>query len=49
MAVRIDEYEAMLTSGPLWEERLRGIGKLTRDEVINMGLTGPMLRGSGVD
>jgi NADH-quinone oxidoreductase subunit C/D len=49
MAIRIDEYEAMLTSGPLWEERLRGIGKLTRDEVINMGLTGPMLRGSGVD
>jgi NADH dehydrogenase I D subunit len=49
MAVRIDEYEAMLTSGPLWEERLRGIGKLTADEVINMGLTGPMLRGSGVD
>jgi NADH dehydrogenase I D subunit len=49
MAVRIDEYEAMLTNGPLWVERLIGIGKLTRDEVINMGLTGPMLRGSGVD
>jgi len=49
MPVRIDEYEAMLTSGPLWEERLRGIGKLTRAEVIDMGLTGPMLRGSGVD
>ena len=49
MPVRIDEYAAMLTSGPLWEERLQGIGKLTRDEVINMGLTGPMLRGSGVD
>ncbi|MCB9139399.1 MAG: NADH dehydrogenase (quinone) subunit D [Caldilineaceae bacterium] len=45
----IDDYEEMLTHGPLWEERLRGIGKLTRDEVINMGLTGPMLRGSGVD
>ena len=37
MPVRIDEYEAMLTSGPLWEERLRGIGKLTRAEVIDMG------------
>ncbi|MBK8796877.1 MAG: NADH-quinone oxidoreductase subunit D [Anaerolineales bacterium] len=48
MPVRIDEYEAMLTSGPLWEERLRGIGKLTRAEVIDMGLTGPMLRGSGI-
>lgn len=49
MPARIDDYESMLTHGPLWEERLRGIGKLTRDEVINMGLTGPMLRGSGVD
>lgn len=49
MAIRIDEYEAMLTSGPLWEERLQGVGVLTRDEAINMGLTGPMLRGSGVD
>ena len=49
MPIRISEYESMLTHGPLWEERLRGIGKLTRDEVINMGLTGPMLRGSGVD
>lgn len=44
-----DDYEAMLTDAPLWVERLVGIGKLTRDEVINMGLTGPMLRGSGVD
>ena len=45
----IDEYDEMLTDGPLWRERLEGIGVLTRDEVINMGLTGPMLRGSGVD
>ncbi|MCA9848988.1 MAG: NADH-quinone oxidoreductase subunit D, partial [Dehalococcoidia bacterium] len=39
----IDEYDEMLTDGPLWRERLEGIGVLTRDEVINMGLTGPML------
>jgi NADH-quinone oxidoreductase subunit C/D len=45
----IDDYEGMLTSGPLWRERLEGIGVLTADEVIDMGLTGPMLRGSGVD
>ena len=48
-ARQIDDYEKMLTDAPLWDERLEGIGKLTRDEVINMGLTGPMLRGSGVD
>ncbi len=49
MPVRIDDYEQMLTGSPLWDVRLKGIGKLSRDEVINMGLTGPMLRGSGVD
>jgi NADH dehydrogenase I D subunit len=49
MPVRIDEYERMLTDSPLWDVRLQGVGILSRDEVINMGLTGPMLRGSGVD
>ena len=49
MPGRIDEYESMLTGSPLWEIRLRGIGMLSRADVINMGLTGPMLRGSGVD
>jgi NADH-quinone oxidoreductase subunit C/D len=49
MPGRIDEYESMLTGSPLWEIRLRNIGVLSREEVINMGLTGPMLRGSGVD
>ena len=44
-----DDYERMLTELPIWNARLRGIGKLTRDEVINMGLTGPLMRGSGVD
>ena len=44
-----DEYEDMLTSGPLWEERLQGTGYLSREDVINMGVTGPMLRSSGVD
>jgi len=45
----IDDYEEMLTHGPVWQERLEGIGHLSREEAINMGMTGPMLRGSGVD
>jgi NADH dehydrogenase I D subunit len=49
MPGKIDEYDAMLTDAPLWQERLEGVGRLSRAEVINMGLTGPMLRGSGVD
>jgi NADH-quinone oxidoreductase subunit C/D len=44
-----DDYERMVTDSPLWRERLEGIGVLSSEEVINMGLTGPMLRGSGVD
>ncbi len=45
----IDDYVDMLTRVPLWQERLEGIGYLSREEAINMGMTGPMLRGSGVD
>src|SRR5690606_2267856 len=41
--------EAMLTDAPVWQERLRGIGVLSREQAIDMGMTGPMLRGSGVD
>lgn len=44
-----DEYEQMVTAGPVFNGRLRNIGKLSSSDVINMGLTGPMLRGSGVD
>jgi NADH dehydrogenase I D subunit len=44
-----DEYDAMVTDSPLWQERLEGIGKLTGAEALDMGLTGPMLRGSGID
>ena len=44
-----DEYERILTDSPIWRERLEGIGVLRREDVINMGLTGVMLRGSGVD
>ncbi|MCX6045349.1 MAG: NADH dehydrogenase (quinone) subunit D [Chloroflexi bacterium] len=46
---QFDEYEHMLTSGPLWRERLEGVGYLSREDAIDMGMTGPMLRGSGVD
>ncbi len=44
-----DTYESLVTEGPIWRERLEGIGMLSREDAINMGMTGPMLRGSGVD
>ncbi len=43
------EYEGLLTKNPIWRKRTVGIGKLSGDEAIAWGLSGPSLRGSGVD
>jgi NADH-quinone oxidoreductase subunit D len=45
---RIDQYEALLTRNPLMLDRTLGIGKLTKEECLSFGVTGPMLRASGV-
>ncbi len=45
---RFDEYERMLTENPVWRGRLDGIGYISREDAISNGVTGPMLRGSGV-
>ena len=46
---RIDEYEALLTKNPLWLDRMVGIGKLAAATALQHGVTGPMLRASGVN
>ena len=46
---RLDEYEALLTKNPLVLDRLLGIGKLTKEKALSFGVTGPILRASGVD
>lgn len=46
---RIDEYEQMLTQNPIWLQRTRGIGVLSAEDAIDLGVSGPTLRGSGVD
>lgn len=45
---RIDEYEALLTKNPILLDRLLGIGKLDAATALQHGVTGPMLRASGV-
>jgi NADH-quinone oxidoreductase subunit C/D len=45
---RFREYEIMLTNNPIWMSRLRGIGYLDPQQAVAMGVTGPMLRASGV-
>ena len=45
---RIDEYEALLTNNRIWLERTVGVGVIRAKDAIDMGLSGPLLRGSGV-
>jgi NADH-quinone oxidoreductase subunit D len=46
---KIDEYETLLTTNRIWVERTVGVGVLTAADAINMGVTGPVLRASGVE
>jgi NADH-quinone oxidoreductase subunit D len=48
LPARIDEYESILTLNPLFLERTKGIGVLSPEIAIQWGVTGPMLRASGV-
>src|SRR6201993_2516988 len=45
----VDEYENLLTSNPIWMERTKGVARITADDAIALGTTGPTLRASGVD
>jgi NADH-quinone oxidoreductase subunit D len=45
---RVAEYEALLTENPLWRQRTIGIGTISREDAIALGLTGPGLRACGV-
>jgi NADH-quinone oxidoreductase subunit D len=45
----IDDYESLLTHNPLFKERMIGVGVLRADDAIALGVSGPMLRASGVD
>jgi NADH-quinone oxidoreductase subunit D len=46
---KIDDYEALLTNNPIWIDRTQGIGVVEPEEAIAMGMSGPSLRGSGVN
>jgi len=44
----LKDFEALLTNNPLWLSRLKGVGYLSADEAIGLGITGPLLRAAGV-
>ena len=48
MTVRLQEYEDILTNNRIWRNRTIGVGKLSAEDAINAGVTGPLLRASGV-
>jgi NADH-quinone oxidoreductase subunit D len=45
---RIKEYETLLTQNVIWLKRTKGVGIISKEDMINWGVTGPTLRGSGV-
>jgi len=45
---KVDEYERLITDNPIFRKRVQGVGILSREDAINWGMSGPMLRASGV-
>ena len=48
MPHRVDQYEGLLTKNPLYIDRTKRIGVISKEDALRWGLTGPTLRGSGV-
>ena len=46
---KIDEYENLLTANPIWKMRTKGVARLTAEDAVALGASGPTLRASGVD
>src|ERR1700761_3159867 len=46
---RVDEYENLLTNNPIWIGRTKGVGYISLEDMLDLGITGPMLRAAGVD
>lgn len=45
----VDEYETLLTDNRIWKQRTVGIGVVSPERAMQLGFTGPMLRGSGIE
>jgi len=46
---KVDEYENLLTGNPIFMMRTKGVARLSAEDAIALGASGPTLRGSGVD
>jgi NADH-quinone oxidoreductase subunit D len=45
----VDEYETLLTDNRIWKQRTVGIGVVSPERALQLGFTGPMIRGSGIE
>ena len=46
---KVDEYEALLTENPIWLRRTKQVGQVPLEDLLDLGVTGPILRASGLD
>ncbi|HET8549978.1 MAG TPA: NADH dehydrogenase (quinone) subunit D [Bryobacteraceae bacterium] len=45
---KVDEYEDLLNANPIWKRRTQGVGYVAVEDLLDLGVTGPMIRGGGV-
>jgi NADH-quinone oxidoreductase subunit D len=45
---RVDEYEELLTNNSIWIGRTQGVGRISLEDMLDLGVTGPMLRAAGL-
>jgi NADH-quinone oxidoreductase subunit D len=45
---KVDEYENLLTNNRIWMGRTKGVGFIAIEDMLDLGVTGPMLRAAGV-
>jgi NADH-quinone oxidoreductase subunit D len=46
---RVDQYESLLNANPIWTRRTQGVGFISLEDMLDLGVTGPMIRGAGMD
>jgi NADH-quinone oxidoreductase subunit D len=46
---RLEEYDVLMTGQPIWRERLQDVGKISAQEAVALGCTGPILRSTGYE
>jgi len=45
---KVDEYEDLLNANPIWAIRTKGVGYISLEDMLDLGVTGPMIRGAGL-